>query len=950
MTFSVSQETTDAQGFGIAGVPFAKRFEQTIITLHRWIGVAACLVMFAWFVSGAVLVYVRFPDMDKDEQLGVLTPVDWSQVRIQPAKALAAMGAVEFPRELHLEMSGREPVYRVADWKGNGHAVSAATGELIIGVSGEEALRIVRQQLSAPEATLKSANVDSDQWTVQSSWNKKRPFHIVELNDARGSQYYVSARTGEIVLDTHRTERLWNWFGAIPHWIYFEVVRHYSREILWRWTVYVLSSAGIVVVVSGIWIGIRRLRLRTRYANGNRTPFVGWMKWHHIAGVVGSLFLVLWVVSGLLTMRPGGLLREREIDKAEYVRYAGATRLDFPFTPAALTTSNVVARRVTLRYVGGKAWVLLEDGISSPRLVNARTAAPASLSLEEVALAAKSLMPDAELLRTSYLEEGDEYWHSGFRKRKTPVIRAQFDDADGSWFHIDPDSGALLGLVNDVGRAHRWFRMGLHNIDLYWLLKRGLLWDVTLFATLIPGFLVVTSALVIGYRRLQRSGLAPIGIPTRLRNRRLPKAAAAKSGLRLDARSESVLVAFASQTGTAELLANKTADSLRRAGLDPSLRQLGELETSDLSTVARAFFIVSTSGDGDAPDRAFPFQRRVMRDRISLDHLEYGVLGLGDRQYRRFSAFAESLSSWLVECGARTLFAPIHAHNRDSAALDAWARGLSTVSGRTDTFTITAEPHVPWRLMDRRHLNPGSAGGPAYHLDLSPPNKAVSWQAGDIAQVVAGHTWKEFAAGRSTLIEREYSIASITQTGRIHLLVRRMVSPDGQPGIASGFLIDELRVGEQIPLRVRRNPSFHGPTDDRPMILIGNGTGLAGLRAHLQRREMLGHRRNWLIFGERNSTIDTFYMDDLRKWIDSQHLLRLDLVYSREQSQRRYVQHVVAEAAKELRMWLDDGAAVYVCGSALSMAPAVTEQFIQILGEESFEALISSRRYCRDVY
>src|SRR5690606_21545868 len=136
----------------------------------------------------------------------------------------------------------------------------------------------------------------------------------------------------------------------------------------------------------------------------------------------------------------------------------------------------------------------------------------------------------------------------------------------------------------------------------------------------------------------------------------------------------------------------------------------------------------------------------------------------------------------------------------------------------------------------------------------------------------------------------------------------------------------------------------------RPVLLVGNGTGLAGLRALLKARIAAGRRRNWLLFGERSARTDGFFAEELHQWKREGWLQRLDLMYSRDQAQRRYVQHALAEGADDVRQWVAGGAVVYVCGSLAGMAPGVDEALRRILGREGFEALVDAGRYRRDVY
>jgi uncharacterized iron-regulated membrane protein len=284
------------------GISFTKRFQRAIIAIHRWIGIAVCLMVMIWFISGLVLAYVPFPKMSAEEKLAYLQPLNWSQIRVSPTAAMAVAGLKIFPHDLRLEMSGSRPVYRMKNWDRRNLTVAADTGERLDGFSDLAALAIVRQQLSTSQATIEAANIDSDQWTMTGYWNKERPFHVIALNDPQGSEYYVSVASGEVVLGTHRTQRVLNWLGAIPHWLYFKSLRHYTHTALWAWTIYIVAGASIVVSVSGLWIGISRMRLRMRYTNGSWTPFTGWMKWHHVTGIVGGVFLALWIISGFFTM------------------------------------------------------------------------------------------------------------------------------------------------------------------------------------------------------------------------------------------------------------------------------------------------------------------------------------------------------------------------------------------------------------------------------------------------------------------------------------------------------------------------------------------------------------------------------------------------------------------------------------------------------------------------
>lgn len=300
---------------------------------------------------------------------------------------------------------------------------------------------------------------------------------------------------------------------------------------------------------------------------------------------------------------------------------------------------------------------------------------------------------------------------------------------------------------------------------------------------------------------------------------------------------------------------------------------------------------------------------------------------------------------------------------------------MSHVAGTADlpeTTDWSGPAFEPWRLVERRHLNPGSVGGPVFHLALVPPpgQPLPSWEAGDLVQVLPTSSMaaaSTHSADARAAIDadaatdttdtadrtrpREYTIASLPPCGRVELLVRQTRRDDGQLGQASGLLTEQLPLNGEVALRVRAHPSFRiGDNQQRPLILIGNGTGLAGLRAHLQSRAAAASPPAWLVFGERQSAHDAHYRDEIDAWQRSGLLHHTDLAFSRDQAERLHVQHLLARQSERLRQWVMDGAAIYVCGSLQGMAGAVDAVLRDVLGDAQVDQLLQQGRYRRDVY
>ncbi|MGK0186324.1 MAG: sulfite reductase (NADPH) flavoprotein alpha-component [Verrucomicrobiales bacterium] len=225
----------------------------------------------------------------------------------------------------------------------------------------------------------------------------------------------------------------------------------------------------------------------------------------------------------------------------------------------------------------------------------------------------------------------------------------------------------------------------------------------------------------------------------------------------------------------------------------------------------------------------------------------------------------------------------------------------------------------------------------------------------------------EFVDGLRKLQPRLYSIASSPKAhpGEVHLCVDVVrYTQNGTPhkGVASTFMAERLPIGATTGVYFQPAKHFRPPVNpDTPMIMVGPGTGIAPFRAFLEERESIAAPgRNWLFFGAQHRASDFIYEDQLTAWVETGHLARLDLAFSRDQEEKLYVQHLMQQNAGEIWSWLEDGAHFYVCGDASRMAKDVDRALHLIIeseGQRSADAaadyvaeMKKSKRYGRDVY
>lgn len=450
--------------------------------------------------------------------------------------------------------------------------------------------------------------------------------------------------------------------------------------------------------------------------------------------------------------------------------------------------------------------------------------------------------------------------------------------------------------------------------------------------------------------------------------------------------SQPYLIIFASQSGQAELYAQQTAQQLQQAGAGAECINIQDIRTEHLQQASRVLWMVSTYGEGDAPDTAQAFQQQILQQSIDLSQMSYAILAFGDRRYANFCHFGQTLHVWLQKQHAQPWFDLVCVNQMSAADLDSWSHHLEQLTNVQLQRDHTKKHWLDCALQDRTVLNTGSIGSPMYSITLSAAGQ--QWHSGDILEVqcansdadiqrflvqtdaaadqslsaalklknlrlaparLAEESPMQWAARFEQLPVRDYSIASIPAQQQVQLVVRQQMNDDGL-GIGSGWLTAHAAVGETIRASIRSNAVFHLAQSDQPMIFIGNGSGIAGLMAHLQQRKAWGFKQNWLIFGERQQQFDFLFQDKLQEWQRSGVLSELDTVFSRDHAHKRYVQHVLLDKSEQLRSWVEQGAYIYLCGSLKGMAQGVDEALREILGDAQFEQLRLKQRYRRDVY
>ncbi len=545
-------------------------------------------------------------------------------------------------------------------------------------------------------------------------------------------------------------------------------------------------------------------------------------------------------------------------------------------------------------------------------------------------------------------------------------------------------------------------------------------------------------------------------------------------------------VLYGSQTGNGEQVANALHARLGELGVSATLASMAEYRPRQLRQERHLLLVVSTHGEGDAPDDAQELHEFLGSARApDLSALSYAVLALGDSSYENFCQTGQEFDARLAALGASRLLDRVDCDVDYEDPAERWISALAEKAQalRPDPAMATAEPviagatAVPLQvvpratpafdrkhpfaaeLLEQRRITDQRSSWDVRHLVFSLESSGLHYEPGDalavtpvnapnlvaaIADVLSldlqatvrdgqgesqslahtlSHDYELTQLSRSFLTRwaahsdasklqallapehsaelaaylrshqlidvlhevpaeieaqdlltmlrgltaRQYSIASseLATPDEVHVTVANVAYEAfgfEHQGVASGFLSDRVEQGATAPVYIQANRRFRLPQDpDRPIIMIGPGTGVAPFRAFAEHREAQGAGgRSWLFFGARHFATDFLYQTEWLARLRRGALSRMDVAFSRDQSSKIYVQQRMAEQSRDLYAWLQEGAHVYVCGDASRMAADVHQQLLEVVASEGamdanaadeyLQQCKRDGRYQRDVY
>jgi hypothetical protein len=456
-----------------------------LILIHRYLGIGVGVLMVVWCLTGVVMMYVRYPALSPAERLRHLKPLEWRGCCVVSESSLADDALVE---TFQVESVPSRPMLRVKLAHGGWRLIDLIDGHLISGVSERQAADIAATFSETGTPPRLQGAIDYDQWTVSGEFNRERPLFRFALQDAAGTRLYVSSTTGKLVQMTTAHERLWNWAGAIPHWLYFAQLRR--NVALWSQVVIWTSLAGCFLTLLGIYIGLRQF---LRRPTARWSPYRGVLFWHHVPGLIFGLFALTWVASGLISMNPWGFL-DSESQQPAVVALAGAptsgARVKESLRALASTPLPYGVVSVNSVRLWGQLYLVVTSASGSRWRVDAK-GAPAPISSVDWRKIVQTLSGTQKDTAPELMAQADAYYYShGDSAAPFPVYRIILSNEQRTRYYLDPVSGIPLQSLDSNARWYRWLHQGLHSMDFSPFLRARPGWDL-LMLSLLSGVTVV---------------------------------------------------------------------------------------------------------------------------------------------------------------------------------------------------------------------------------------------------------------------------------------------------------------------------------------------------------------------------------------------------------------------------------------------------------------------------
>lgn len=477
-----------------------------LFTIHRVLGTALSILFLMWFISGIVLIYHGYPRFKQQEAITLSAPINRQNLPdIDSLAARLESHGVKSSNKMELSLQTTLTGETYFSLKVDKDEINMLpSGEALPQPRIDTAYLHKVAKLWSP-ATVQRIDTlqDLDQWTPFSRLHDDLPFYRIKMNED-GRYIYVSSKTGKIITDNTRSERLWAYLGAIPHWIYFTGLRQNAE--LWSKVVIWLSALGCFMVLTGLYAGIDvYLRTRSKKLRGLTSPYKKRRyRWHHLLGTLGGLFIFTWIFSGMMSLAelPSWVTGVPK-DKPRISMEGNVVPLQhYEVAYQPWLSLNGDAKKITWRYFNGHPFYEIERGNEKTDYIDAITGANLNISREEVVAAVQKYYgktPKSFDLMKHY----DGYYQDRKGRLPLPVYKITLDDDYNTTIYFDPAT-ADTRVVDRSSRMNSWAYSKLHRLNFTILTHYPVVWTIVMWTLLLAGAVVSATGVWLGIDYLRR--------------------------------------------------------------------------------------------------------------------------------------------------------------------------------------------------------------------------------------------------------------------------------------------------------------------------------------------------------------------------------------------------------------------------------------------------------------
>jgi sulfite reductase (NADPH) flavoprotein alpha-component len=362
------------------------------------------------------------------------------------------------------------------------------------------------------------------------------------------------------------------------------------------------------------------------------------------------------------------------------------------------------------------------------------------------------------------------------------------------------------------------------------------------------------------------------------------------------------IILVGSETGSTYGFATSLFESLIAIGKSVFISELNHY--TNYKRAKHLLVFTSTYGLGDPPANAKNFEALIQKTTL-VNTLNYAVVGFGSLAYQEFCKYAVKVDAALQIHPKYTPILPIYKINNQSVdAFKDWVKQWCKSTGlkidiKLPVLKNNLKKTQSFTVVDKSILNIDNS----FTLRLR-PNKKVKFNSGDLLSVIP----------KNDQLERLYSIGKIDND--IVLSIKKHAL-----GVCSNYL-NNLKKNDMIEAKIKPNPEFNFPVNAKQVLMVANGTGIAPFLGMINANK--NSVKTYLFWGGRTHQSFKIYSEFIDRAFYDKKIAGLYLSFSKEESQKKYVQNSIKEREDLICRVLKNKGNIMICGS-LAMQKQVME-------------------------